>query len=141
MNQQLSYYLPLGFAITGTILYHLSQKMMPSRANAFLALAWACGLACLLSLALWRFTVRSDEASAAVAWPSIALGFALVAIEAGYLFAYRIGWQLNRVALAANVCVAIVLLVIGTCFFREQMTFRLVAGIASCLFGLALLIA
>ena len=136
----MSLYVPVVFAIVGTVLYHISQKLMPAKANAFLCLAWAFGLACLLSLALWRATASGDESAAAVSWQSLALGFSLVAIEAGYLFAYRAGWQLNRVALSANVCVAILLVLIGAVFFREQLSLRLAAGICSCLLGLALLI-
>ena len=139
MRHQFSYYLPVGSAIIGTVLYHLSQKMMPAKANAFFSLAWAFGLACILSIILWRVTLRPEE-TGAFSWPAALLGICLVSIEAGYLFAYRSGWQLNRASLSANVCVAILLLFIGTLFFKEQMSVRLAAGIASCLVGLALLI-
>jgi len=136
----MSFYVPVLFAIVGTVLYHLSQKTMPAKANAFFCLAWAFGLACVLSLVLWRITNRQQETAAGIPWQSLALGFSLVSIEAGYLFAYRLGWQLNRAALGANVTVAILLLLIGSLFFGEQISFRVVAGISSCLIGLALLL-
>ena len=136
----MSYYSPVLAAIVGTVLYHLSQKMMPAKANAFLCLSCAFGLACVLSLVLWRVTARVQESTAAIPWQSLVLGLSLVAIEAGYLYAYRNGWQLNRAALIANVAVAVLLVVLGALLFSEQISFRLVAGVSSCLLGLALLI-
>jgi len=136
----MSFYVPVVFAIVGTVLYHLSQKMMPTKANAFLCLAWAFGLACILSLALWRATTRGQDSAVAVPWQSLLLGLSLVTIEAGYLFAYRSGWQLNRAALGANVSVAIVLVLIGAIYFKEPVSLRLVAGVGSCVLGLALLV-
>jgi hypothetical protein len=136
----MSFYVPVVFAIVGTVLYHLSQKMMPAKANAFLCLAFAFGLACILSVVLWRVTTNAQDSPVALPWQSLALGFALVAIEGGYLFAYRGGWQLNRASLSANVSVAIILVLIGAIWFKEPFSLRLVAGIGSCLVGLALLL-
>ena len=59
-----------------------------------------------------------------ISWPSVALGLAVVMIEAGYLIAYRIGWKLNRAALTSNVIVAILLIPIAATLFRG-------AGVAS----------
>jgi len=48
-----------------------------------------------------------------VSWSSVALGAAVVTIKAGYLTAYRVGWNLNRAALFSNVVVAVLLIPLG----------------------------
>jgi len=55
-------------------------------------------------------------------WPSVALAFAVVAIETGYLMAYRQGWQLNRASLFSNVTVAVLLIPVGMIPFQEQIS-------------------
>ena len=61
-------------------------------------------------------------------------------IEAGYLIAYRSGWNLNRAALTSNVAVAILLIPLGTVLFQEHVSLRMLAGTVLCISGLILLV-
>jgi multidrug transporter EmrE-like cation transporter len=72
-------------------------------------------------------------------WASIALGFSIIGLEAGFLLAYRAGWKISLAAGIANAIVAALLVVIGLVFYREQLTLQNIIGIALCLAGLLLI--
>jgi len=133
---------PVIMIIGGGVLYHVCQKATPAGLNPFLALAISFGLASLGCLGL--FAGRQGIAAAGlelhrINWTSIALAVALVSIESGYLIGYRVGLKLNLASFACNNLIALVLLVIGTFFYRESFTFRTGSGMVLCVAGLLLL--
>ncbi len=126
--------------IGGGVLYHLCQKATPRVLDPFLALAVSFGLASFACLGL--FIARHGLATAelrGVTWTSIALGASLVLIESGYLIGYRAGLRLNITSFACNTLIALVLLAIGTFFYRESFNLRIALGMMLCVGGLLLL--
>ena len=63
-------------------------------------------------------------------------GGTIVAIELGFLLAYRAGWKISTAVVTANILVAIALLAVGALAFREPVTPVRLAGIVTCLAGL-----
>ena len=134
--------LPVIMIIGGGVLYHVCQKATPAGLNPFLALAISFGLASLGCLGL--FAGKQGFAGSGlelhrVNWTSIALAVALVSIESGYLIGYRLGLKLNLASFACNNLIALVLLIIGTFFYRESFTLRTGSGMVLCVAGLLLL--
>ena len=64
------------------------------------------------------------------------LGFIVVAIEAGNVYAYRAGWSVNTLPVVQAACVAVLLLVLGFLLYHEAITANKLAGLALCLVGL-----
>jgi drug/metabolite transporter (DMT)-like permease len=131
---------PVAMIIGGGVLYHLCQKATPRALDPFLALAISFGLAALACLGL--FIARHGLATAelrAVTWTSIALAAGLVLIESGYLIGYRAGLRLNMTSFACNTLIALVLLAVGTFFYRESFSLRIASGMVLCVGGLLLL--
>ena len=141
MEHPLGYYLPLILTVVGTLLYHLAQKTMPPAVSPFGLLASAFAIALTLCLLLLLLTEHASlRFRTNFNWSSLALGVSVVMIEAGYLVAYRLGWKLNRAALTSNVAVAILLIPLGTMFFQERVSLRMIAGAVLCISGLILLV-
>ena len=132
---------PLTMIIGGGVLYHVSQKATPPTVNPFLVLSISFGLASLACLGLLAagggITVAQYHR---VNWTSITLALALVMIESGYLIGYRAGLKLNITSFVCNNMVAIVLLIVGTLFYRESFTLQTGSGLVLCLAGLLLLL-
>ena len=132
--------LPLLVALGGLVLYHLSQKSVPSEASTFvvIGMAYAVGLAVCVAV-----VVSSGEApgeTLRTAWRSAAgVGLGVLAIEVGFLLAYRAGWPLSSASLVVNVTAALVLLGVGLVFLHETLSARQWVGVASCVLGLALI--
>jgi drug/metabolite transporter (DMT)-like permease len=127
--------------VVGTLVYHVAQKTMPRPVSPFAPLAVAFFIATIICLTVFVSTARPPFAFwRSLSWSTVALGLAVVTIEAGYLIAYRMAWKLNRTALFSNVSVALLLIPLGTGVFREQASIRMLVGALFCVVGLLLLV-
>ena len=73
-------------------------------------------------------------------WAVFVLGFAVVGIEAGYLLAFRSGWQLNVTGVFSNTAAAILLFPIGVLILKERMTTLNIVGLVVAIVGLYLIV-
>ena len=69
-------------------------------------------------------------------WASYALGFVVIGLEVGFLFAYRAGWSVNTAATVQGAALAISLLIVGYLVFKEPVNASKLIGVALCLGGL-----
>ena len=72
-------------------------------------------------------------------WASVVLGIAIVGLEAGYIYAFKAGWQISMTMIIQASVVAVILIVIGTAIYHEPMTMNKILGIIICLVGLAVI--
>jgi drug/metabolite transporter (DMT)-like permease len=140
LERPIVFSIPVVLTVLGTVAYHVAQKTMPRPLSPFLLLAISFFVATIVCLVLLLSTTRPPFSLwHHVGWSNLALGLSVVTIETGYLIAYRMGWKLNRTALFSNVCVAILLIPLGTVVFREQVSLRMLTGAFFCIVGLTLL--
>ncbi|SRR6266568_800800 len=135
--------LPILMAVTGGVLYHVSQKSVPKQVDPFAAIiiAYAIGIiCCLLALVVVPSERPLLESWRAWNWAVCLLGFSAAVIEISILLAYRAGWNISVTSVVINISVALVLLPVGLLLFREQLSWLNAAGIACCLLGLYLLV-
>jgi len=108
----LAFYVSISLTIVSNIFYHTIQKITPSNVNPFLTLSITYATAtllCLFSFPLLRSDMGLLQELQKLNWTSVALGITIVGIEAGYLWAYREGWNISKGALTSYVSVAIIL--------------------------------
>ena len=48
---------------------------------------------------------------------------------------YRAGWEISRASLIASICLAVVLVILGSAVFQETLTVRKIVGILLCIGG------
>lgn len=135
------FYLSIALVVLSTILYHLFQKATPDSVHPLIGLAITYATAtgvCLVLLPLYPLQGSLTASLREVNWASIALGLAVVGIEAGFLLAYRAGWNLNAGALIANVAVSIALIPLGALLFAERFSPVQMLGVGVCVVGLLL---
>jgi uncharacterized membrane protein len=135
------YSLSIVLSILSNVLYHIFQKLTPTDINPLIALSVTYVVAivvCLLLLPLFPSQVGIVESLKQVNWASVALGFAIVGLEAGYLMAYRANWNISLASMVGNVAMALALIPIGLLFFREKLSITNCAGLMVCAFGLIL---
>lgn len=135
-------WLPIIVVLAGNIVYHLGQRAIPREANPVAATLAAYLVATLGTLATIPWLAR--DVNWKTAWSSLnastlLVGCGIVAVEIGFLLAYRAGWQIGTASLTANASLAIILLGIGALFFREPVSAMRVAGVVACLCGLWLI--
>jgi drug/metabolite transporter (DMT)-like permease len=129
-------------AITGQVLYHVTQKSVAADAHPVVSLLMFYAAAAVLSLPLFWFFPLNDSFTAEVQklnWAVYGVAASIVLIEIGFLLAYRAGAQLSSAFTFTSSIVAISTLLIGVVFFRESLSLAKVAGVLLCLAGIALL--
>jgi drug/metabolite transporter (DMT)-like permease len=132
-------WLPIALVVIGNLFYHLGQRAIPREANPVIATLAAYVVAVLATLA--TIPVLARDVALSGSWrtvnaSSIAVGVGAVAIELGFLLAYRAGWPLSTASLTANIVIAVVLLALGALLFREPISASRLSGVALCLCGL-----
>ena len=135
------YSLSIILSIVSNVLYHIVQKLTPTDVNPLVALSVtyvAATIICLLLLPLFPSQAGFVDSLRQINWASVALGFAIVGLEAGYLLAYRANWNISLASMVGNVAMALVLIPVGVLFFREKLSIINYAGLIVCMIGLVL---
>jgi uncharacterized membrane protein YdcZ (DUF606 family) len=136
-----SFYFPLAMTIFGGVLYHLSQKSIPKTANPLhtLIIAYATGIILLSVFSLFYATENSFLHSFKESnWAVYSVGIGAAFIEIGFLLAYRIGWDISKANVIANIAMAVLLIPIGIILFKEKISISQAIGIGLCMAGLFL---
>lgn len=129
----------IALVLVGNVVYHLGLRAVPREANpavATLAAYLIATVATAATLPALAKDVPLMQGFRVLNWSTVVVGVAIVAIELGYLLAYRAGWTLSTASVTANVSLAVVLLGIGTVAFREPWSLSRVAGVGFCVIGL-----
>lgn len=66
-------------------------------------------------------------------------GVALVGLEAGFIYAYKAGWQVGTLSVTQSAILTAILLLVGFFLYGEPLTANRPVGVAVCLFGLCLI--
>ncbi|MGG3451898.1 EamA family transporter [Domibacillus aminovorans] len=139
----LSLYLPLALAVLSFVLYNIFQKSIAPNADPYLSLI-VTYIVAGITAAIAYFVSKGDAVRVfqdfrQLNWATFALGFAVVGIELGFLFAYRNGWNISVASLLVNVSVGLILIPVGLLFFREHIAPANYIGIVLCIAGLILI--
>ncbi|KJR48276.1 Membrane protein [Desulfosporosinus sp. I2] len=136
------YMFPIALIVLSNIVYNVCQKSTPQSVNPFSALLITYLTAAILTLVAFPF-YKTDkgffQSFYELNWTSFALGGAIVGLELGYLFAYRVGWNLGVGSLVANIILAIMLIPIGILFYKEGFAINQIIGAVFCIVGLILI--
>ncbi len=128
--------------VGSNILYNISQKSTPDKADPFSALFITYLTAALLTITIFACSKTGKnlwQSFKDLNWTSLALGVSIVGLEFGYLMAYRSGWKISVGSLVANIALALMLIPIGILFYKEGFGPNKVLGAALCMIGLILI--
>ena len=135
-------YWPLILIVVSNIVYHVCSKSVPDALNPFAALTVTYLVGALASGVLF-FALNPGQslvqAYKELNWTAIALGVAIVGLEAGTLYMYKLGWEISVGQLVHSGALAVCLLIIGRIFYNEPLTATKIIGAVVCLGGLVLL--
>lgn len=135
------FYASIGLAIFSSLLYHVFVKLIPAEANPALVLLLVylvAGLLCLGLFFLFPLKTGLREALSQLNWAGVALAFAIVGLELGFLLAYRAGWRVSTASTVVMAAAATLLVPVGMQFFKEDVSPTNLAGVLLCVVGLVL---
>lgn len=132
---------PIGLVVITNVLYQLCSKSVPRNMNPFASLTVTYTVGAMLSALIYfifnKNAALADE-YAKLNWAPFALGTVIVGLEAGFIFAYKAGWQLSAASLVQSSFVAVALIFVGRLLYKEPLTWNKLLGAAICLIGLIL---
>ncbi len=137
-----SYIWPIILVIVANTFYHIVSKSTPANANPFASLTISYLISTVFCFGI--YVVQSGgknilEGFKTINWTSVALGVLIVGLEFGWMMSYRNGWEISKASIVANVALAVILLAVGCIFYKDEFTFKKVAGAALCIGGIVLL--
>lgn len=138
----LNFIWPIALVVCSNIVYHVSAKSTPEALDPFASLTVTYLVGAAVSFLLYLFIGKGTnifKECTKLTWAPFALGVCIVGLEAGFIYAYKNGWQVGTAQLVASAALTVALLVIGAVFYSEQLTLQKVLGVLACGAGLFLL--
>lgn len=132
-------YIPILIIVGANICYHICAKSTSAEINPYASLIFTYGVG-IASAAVLYFITSSEKnlitEFCRMNWATIVLGFAIVGLEAGNIYMYKMGWNINIGSLLCNILLAVALIIIGFLLYHETMSFRQIFGMVLCLGGI-----
>lgn len=132
-------YWPIALIVLSNVFYHVCSKSTPGDIHPFAALTVTYVVGAVASTILYFALNRGGSLLREYThlnWSSFVLGLAIVGLEAGSIYMYKVGWNISTGQLVYSSILTVLLILIGYFFYREAITLRKLAGILICLVGL-----
>ena len=133
---------PILLAVFSDIFYQICSKSTPLNLNPFASLTITYLVGAAVSAVIFFMTSGGQSLFAEwkeINWTTFVLGLAIVGLEAGSIYMYRAGWNMNTGYIVKALILGIALIAVGYFVYKEQFTATKAAGIVVCLVGLLLI--
>lgn len=135
----MSYIWPMALLIASNTVYQICAKSVPKEINPFASLVVTYLVGAAASAVLY-YVLGSDgslmKEYGKLNWAPVVLGIVIVGLEAGWIYAYKAGWQVSTGFIVQSAFLAMSLLLVGFFLFHESLTWNKLVGVAICLIGL-----
>lgn len=133
---------PIVLIVACSCIYNICAKCTPMDANSFASLMVSYIISVIMTGILFLVSVKGKHLTwelGKLNWTSVILGVAIVGIELGNIFMYRVGWKLGIGTMIFNIAVVCILLLIGVFLYKETVSVRQYIGLVVCCVGLVLI--
>lgn len=134
-----SYVWPIALVVLSNIVYQICAKSVPGGLNPFAALAVTYSVGAAASVILYYALNKNADIFKEFGnlnWAPFVLGFVIVGLEVGFIYAYKAGWTVSTASLVQGSVLALALIFVGWLLFKEAITWNKLVGVAICLVGL-----
>ena len=133
---------PIALAVFADIFYQICAKSTPETLNPFASLTITYLVGAAVSAVIFFLTGSGQNLLAEwkeINWTTFVLGLAIVGLEAGSIYMYKVGWNMNTGYIVKALILSIALIAVGYFLYKESFSLTKAAGIAVCLVGLFLI--
>ena len=134
-----SYIWPIALVIISNIAYQICAKSVPKDIDPFASLIITYLVGAAASAVLY-FALGPDgnlvNESRKLTWAPIVLGIVIVGLEAGWIYAYKAGWQVSTGFIVQSAFLSSALLFVGYLLYYEALTWNKLVGVVICMIGL-----
>ena len=133
---------PIIILAASNVIYNVCSKSTPAAINP-LAMLVVVYLIAAFTAAVMYYTTSGGPGLQTefkhINWTGIVMGLAVVGLEFGNIYMYKVGWEISVGFMLSSTIVALALFAIGVLIYHDEITLTKVAGIIVCLFGLYLI--
>lgn len=133
---------PIALAVFADIFYQIGAKSTPETLNPLASLTITYMVGAFVS-ALLFFTLNPGQNILTewknLNWAAFVLGIAIVGLEVGSIYMYKVGWNVNTGYIVKAGILSVALIAVGYFLYKEEFNATKAVGIAACLFGLYLI--
>ena len=140
------YYLSILIIVLSNVFYHLASKKVPSNTNPFFFVMVSYIVGFIFALVAFALTKGDkglfesiSEQTKSINWAPVILGISVIGLEVGNVLMYRAGWDISKGSLVSNILLAVVLVIIGVIFYKDEFNAKHIAGLVCCMAGMFLL--
>ena len=135
----ITYIWPIALIVLSNTIYQICAKSVPEGMNPFASLTVTYLVGALASAVLYyvsgsRGNLMKEYGK--LNWAPFILGIVIVGLEAGWIYAYKAGWQVSTGFIVQSAFLAAVLMITGYLIYHEALTWNKIVGVAVCLIGL-----
>ena len=134
-----SYIWPIALVVLSNVVYQICAKSVPEEMNPFASLTVTYLVGAVVSAILY-FILGSGgnllKEYTKMNWAPFILGIVIVGLEAGWIYAYKAGWQVSTGFIVQSAFLAVALLAVGYLLYHEALTWNKLVGVVIRLIGL-----
>ena len=137
-----SYIWPIALVVLSNTVYQVCAKSVPEGMNPLASLTVTYLIGAAVSCAMYYILNRDANLFREIRltnWAPVVLGFVIVGLEVGFIYAFREGWQVGVTQIVTSTTVAVILIFVGYLLYHEAITWNKIAGIIICVAGLVLI--
>ena len=137
-----SYIWPIALVVLSNTVYQVCAKSVPEGMNPLASLTVTYLIGAAVSCAMYYILNRDANLFfffLLTNWAPVVLGFVIVGLEVGFIYAFREGWQVGVTQIVTSTMVAVILIFVGYLLYHEAITWNKIAGIIICVAGLVLI--
>ena len=138
----LTMFWPILLVVGSDIVYQICTKSTPAEINPLASLSVTYAVGAVASILIYFLLNRGGNLLreySHINWSVIALGVAIVGLEVGSIYMYKIGWTVSTGPLVKNICVMVAMVLLGALAYREVITPTKLVGIIVCLIGVVII--
>ncbi len=135
----IAYVWPIALVVLSNVFYQICAKSVPAAINPLASLTVTYLIGAAASGVLYFVLNRGGSLIreyGKLNWAPVVLGFVIVGLEVGWIYAYKAGWQVSTGFIVQSAFLAVVLVFIGYLAYHEALTWNKLVGVGACLVGL-----
>ena len=130
---------PMALLVLSNTVYQICTKSVPDGIDPMASLIVTYLVGAVAS-AVFYFVLNKDanliRECGKLNWAPFVLGIVIVGLEAGWIYAYKAGWQVSVGFIVQSAFLAVTLILGGYFLYHEALTWNKLAGAVICLIGL-----
>ena len=135
------YVWPIALVVLSNVVYQICAKTVPKGIHpmASLTVTYLVGAVAstILYFVFWGRDLIREYSK--LNWSPFMLGLVIVGLEAGFIFAYKAGWQVSTASIVQSSFLSVALIFVGYLLYHETLTWNKLVGVAICLIGLVII--